>query len=117
MIHLFQAIIKVKALEHKHCSSERSAAAPPVLQQQIPITPYELSGQMAQSSSAVVSEYHSITVNEHENAPSSSSRNIVHHHSPYFDTSDAGPSNQLRPSSIKHKPDDFLNSQKHPKKP
>jgi len=94
---LSQAIIKVKALEHKYHSSERSAAAPPVLHQQIPITPYELSGQVAHSSSNVVSEYHPITFGELENPPSSSSRNIVHHNSPFLailDTShisDAGP--------------------------
>jgi len=119
---LSQAIIKVKALEHKFRSSERSAAAPPALHQQIPITPYELSGQVAHSSSTGVSEYHPITFGELENPPSSSSRNIVHHNSPFLaihdtsHTSDAGPSNQPRRSSQKRKSDDSLNSQQASKK-
>jgi hypothetical protein len=115
---LSQAIVKVKALEQKYRSSERSVAAPPVLQQHIPITPYELSGQVSQSSFAVGSEYDSIIVDEHENITSCSSSSIVHHF-PLLDTShisDAGPSNQPRTSSKKRKPDDSLNSQQAAKK-
>ena len=59
------------------------------------------------------------TVDEHENPPSSSSRSIVHQCFSVLDTShisDAGSSNQPRPSSKKHKPDDTLNSQQASKK-
>ena len=115
-------ITKIKALERKHRNSQWSAAVPPALQQQIPIIAYELAGQIALPSSDLMSTYQSITVDEYENPPSSSSRHSLQHRNPAptilntSHASDAGLSNEQRLPSKKRKGDASLSIEQAQKK-
>ena len=116
------AISKLKALELRNRNPERSAAAPPALQQQVPIIPPELSGQLAEPPSVATSEYQLTIFDEDNNPTSSSAQHTLENQSPaaILDVShgpDIGMSSQPGPSSNKRKESASLNSEQAAKKP
>ncbi len=96
-------ITKVKALEKKYQSTERSIAAPPALHHQTPIIQYQLSGQNNHVA-PLEPEYHIVTFEEPGNLTNSSSEQICHLQAQTHEQNlEPGPSNQPRLLSKKRK--------------
>lgn len=77
-----QALTKVKALQRKHRNPERSIAAPPALQYNVPMFQPQLQGGLSQPPTIEISQYQSLTYNTLESSdigsslPSSSTHTI-----------------------------------------
>jgi hypothetical protein len=77
-----QALTKVKALQRKHRNPERSIAAPPALQYNVPISQPQLQGRLSQAPTVEISQYQALTYDILESSdigsgpPSSSTHTI-----------------------------------------